>query len=170
VVIGTLRSWNFGDPRGFRSRGHRIHSSGDYKNPPPKVEHEKLREYHVKRHAAPRVEIPQHMRKKIGAAFVRKLVALKYRVIAASVGAKHAHFLVELPDDYRKERAVIGKAKNISSYVVRNELPGRIGGAGGRFRLIKDRKHHENVFFYISKRQERGAWTWTFRDTLPPEE
>jgi REP element-mobilizing transposase RayT len=170
VVVGTLRGWNFADERGFRSRGHRIHSSGDYKNPPPKGEHRKLHEWHVKRHVGPRVEIPQPMRGKLGAAFVRKSIALGYTIIAASVSAKHAHFLVLLPDDYRKERAVIGKAKNISSYVVRDEMPGRIWAAGGRFRLIKNRKHQLNVFRYISQRQEKGAWTWNMFQPVPPEE
>ncbi len=129
-----------------------------------------MHEWHVTRHVAPRVEISRDMRRKIGAAFVRKLIAMKYRVVAASVGAKHAHFLVELPDDYRKERAVIGKAKNISSYVVRKEMPGRVWAAGGRFRLIKNRQQQLNVFRYIWKRQERGAWTWSIFEELPAEE
>src|SRR5947207_10093448 len=53
VVVGTYRSWDFGDERGFRSRKHRIHSSGDYKNPPPKREHEGLRKrFKAQRRAA----------------------------------------------------------------------------------------------------------------------
>jgi len=35
----TFGVWLPGDPRGFRSRGHRIHSSGNYKDPPPTGEH-----------------------------------------------------------------------------------------------------------------------------------
>src|SRR5262249_17500638 len=35
VIISTLNSWLPGDPRGFRAVNHKIHSSGDYKNPPP---------------------------------------------------------------------------------------------------------------------------------------
>ncbi|HEX3314753.1 MAG TPA: hypothetical protein VHR72_07680 [Gemmataceae bacterium] len=31
--LSTYGSWLPGNPRGFRSRKHRIHSSGDYKNP-----------------------------------------------------------------------------------------------------------------------------------------
>jgi hypothetical protein len=45
IVCNTKCSWLPGDDRGFRSREHRIHSSGDYKNPPPKNEHEGLRRY-----------------------------------------------------------------------------------------------------------------------------
>jgi hypothetical protein len=36
VIIKTRSSWLHGDERGFRDRGHRIHSSGDYKHGPPK--------------------------------------------------------------------------------------------------------------------------------------
>src|SRR4051794_35249022 len=85
------------------SRGHRIHSSGDYKNPPPAREHHGLRNYH-RRNAGPRLEIPPGVRGRIGAAFVRKLLDLDCRVIAAAVGKRHGHFLVEMPDDYLKER------------------------------------------------------------------
>ena len=169
VVVGTLRSWDFGDERGFRSRGHRIHSSGDYKNPPPKKEHEGLRK-RSRRNAAPRVVIPEKLRKKLGAAFIRKLQALGCRVIAGAVAGKHGHFLVEMPYDYKKERTLVGKAKNISSYLVRDEMPGRVWAAGGRFRLIKDRKHQVTVFWYIKKRQVRGAWTWVFFEELPEVE
>jgi hypothetical protein len=41
-VIGTHNSWLPGDPRGFRAIDHKIHSSGDYKNPPPEGEHSGL--------------------------------------------------------------------------------------------------------------------------------
>ncbi|MEA2736213.1 MAG: hypothetical protein QOE14_2664 [Humisphaera sp.] len=168
LVIGTYRSWDVGDERGFRSRGHRIHSSGDYQNLPPENEHKGLRDYH-RRNAAPRVEIPEALRAKLLAGFVRKLVDLDCEVIAASVSKKHAHFLVLMPDDYQKERWIAGKAKRISSYLVRDEMPGRSWAAGGRFKLIKDRRHQLNVFKYIWKRQERDARTWCMFVPLPDE-
>lgn len=49
VVISTRSSWLPGSPRGWRSRNHKRHSSGDYKKPPPPDEHEGLREYVEKR-------------------------------------------------------------------------------------------------------------------------
>jgi hypothetical protein len=39
VIISTRRSWLHGDAREFRSRRHRIHSLGDYRNIPPAGEH-----------------------------------------------------------------------------------------------------------------------------------
>jgi hypothetical protein len=35
VVLTTYGAWLYGDVRGFRTRHHREHVDGDYKNPPP---------------------------------------------------------------------------------------------------------------------------------------
>jgi hypothetical protein len=61
ITISTKRSWLPGDQRGFRNRQHRIHSSGDYKNPPPRWEHEGLRRYNEKR--CDIVELPDDVAK-----------------------------------------------------------------------------------------------------------
>ena len=62
VIISTRRSWLHGDGRGFRSRGHRIHSSGDYKDPPPEGEHSGLLEYQRKQCAGKMIKVPRHLR------------------------------------------------------------------------------------------------------------
>jgi hypothetical protein len=36
AIITTYGAWLDGDARGFRTRHHREHVEGDYKNPPPK--------------------------------------------------------------------------------------------------------------------------------------
>jgi hypothetical protein len=65
VTISTRSSWLPGDERGWRSRGHKRHSSGNYKKPPPTVEHEGLREY-VKKRAMQTVKIPWNLRSRLG--------------------------------------------------------------------------------------------------------
>jgi hypothetical protein len=35
IVLTAYGAWMYGDPRGFRTRHHREHVEGDYKNPPP---------------------------------------------------------------------------------------------------------------------------------------
>ena len=45
IIINTHGSWLHGDQRGFRNRGPRIHSAGDYKHRTPKGEHANLLKY-----------------------------------------------------------------------------------------------------------------------------
>jgi len=97
VVLGDALFWKHGDPRGFRSRGHRIHSAGDYKNPPPKDEHAGLKRYHDKRSNQP-VEFEINVRVLVARELITKMRrSLKFRIIAGAVAFKHTHILVELP-------------------------------------------------------------------------
>jgi len=97
VIISTRRSWLHGDARGFRSREHRIHSSGDYKDPPPKGEHAGLLQYHQKRAKGPRIKIPTSVRREVVLALLGAVLIAGYRVLVIAVTQKHAHLLVELP-------------------------------------------------------------------------
>lgn len=40
----TYGTWLPGDPKGFRTRHHRIHVEGDYRNPPPNGKYDALHE------------------------------------------------------------------------------------------------------------------------------
>src|SRR5450631_2117690 len=90
VIISTLNSWLPGDPRGFRVVDHKIHSSGDYKNPPPVGEHAGLHQY-SKSKSGDRVIIPQELRETIGAEIRDELIRKAYRILAISVAATHCH-------------------------------------------------------------------------------
>src|SRR5262249_36777902 len=72
VVISTWNSWLPGDPRGFRSKKHKIHSSGDYKNPPPEGDHRFLHDYWKDR-VEETVVIPADLREAVGKAILEKL-------------------------------------------------------------------------------------------------
>lgn len=163
VVISTLGSWLPGDPRGWRSRGHKRHSSGDYKNPPPAGEYALLHRYN-ERLSAKRIVIPRKARADVGRAIVALLCSEGHRLLVMSVGGMHAHLLVELPDNVRRIKAIVGHAKSKSSRAVKHILPGSIWARGGRFEKIKDRAHHRNVYNYILTRQERGTWVWSYKD------
>jgi hypothetical protein len=161
VIISTVNSWLPGDPRGFRSRHHKVHSSGDYKNPPPRGEHEELFHYSKEISADP-VVIPRDQRRTAGRAILHKLQKLNYRVLALAVAGMHAHVLVELPDNLLLIRHIIGQCKTVSSHAIRDRVPGRVWGAGGGFKPVDDEKHHRNVFHYILRQSD--AWTWSFKD------
>src|SRR5207248_6262669 len=124
VVISTRRSWLHGDRRGFRSRGHRIHSSGDYRDPPPQGEHEGLLGYHETRAKGPAIKIRKHLRAEVGKAILRAILESSSRVLVIAVKGKHTHILTELPLPKRLAKAVVGKWKSARTRVLRRELPG----------------------------------------------
>jgi hypothetical protein len=165
VIISTRRSWLHGDPRGFRSRGHRIHSSGDYKDPPPPGEHEGLLKYQQKRARGPVVKIPKQLRREVGLA----LLLAGYRVLVIAVTRKHAHVLEELPQPRRRVVQVVGTWKAARTSAVRKTLPGSIWGEGGKFKPVRNREHLRRAFKYIRDDQGAGAWVWTYRDGVPQE-
>ena len=73
VTLNTKNSWLPGDERGFRNRDHRIHSTGDYKTPPPKQEHAGLRRYN-ETGAGDMIEIEAALRPLIVRAFTTWLL------------------------------------------------------------------------------------------------
>jgi REP element-mobilizing transposase RayT len=164
VVISTHNSWLPGDPRGFRTRHHKIHSSGDYRHLPPPGEHAGLHRYSKQICEEP-IIIPWEMRAAAGRAIVRKLHKMEYRILAASVAGMHSHTLVELPEDIRAVRRIVGQCKSVASHAIRETLPGRVWGYGGSFTRVKDKRHQKNVFQYILDQED--AWTWSYRDGFP---
>jgi hypothetical protein len=163
VIIGSRCSWLHGDVRGFRNRGHRIHSSGDYKHRPPVSEHKGLREYHQRRSGKP-VNFGTDVRITILREFVVKMREIRRPIIAASIGARHLHALTDLPDDYPQMKRIIGRCKQNASYRVTDILPGLIWSSGAEFKRVKDRDHLHNAYEYIRTKQERGTVVWSHRD------
>jgi len=169
VIISTRRSWLHGDERGFRSRGHRIHSSGDYKNPPPAGEHAGLEDYHLSRAKAPAVKIPRPLRREVGLALLCAVLLSKNRVLVIAVGQKHAHALVRLPRSRKRAKRIVGKWKTVRTPALRKALPGRIWGEGGKYKPVKTRDHLRAALKYIRDEQGPGAWVWTYEDGVPDE-
>jgi hypothetical protein len=161
VIISTWNSWLPGDPRGFRTEEHKIHSSGDYRNPPPPGEHAGLHEY-SERLSDDAVVLPWELRAVVGRRFVTKLQQLHYQVLAAAIAGTHAHFLAELPEEIKQTRKVIGECKSASSHSIRHWLPGRVWGHLGSFKPIRSTRYQRNVYRYILEQED--AWVWSFRD------
>jgi hypothetical protein len=157
VICNTLCSWLPGDPRGFRNRQHRIHSSGDYKTPPPAGEHAGLYNHNANR-SGDRIDIPDDLRQRIGESFTDYLQSQGYVVSIASVSQTHLHALVPLPLDRRQTKRIVGNAKRVASRSVKSEMPGRVWSEGGTYKPVRNVGHYNAAYEYIRARQEEGAY------------
>jgi len=92
LVQGTHRSWLPGDPRGFRSRRHRRHSSGDYRTPPPAGEHEGLHRA-AENDPTPAVCIPFEHREAVVDAWREACRRRDIDLLAVSVGVLFERWL-----------------------------------------------------------------------------
>jgi REP element-mobilizing transposase RayT len=165
VICNAKNTWLPADERGFRDHDHRIHSSGDYRNPPPPAEHEGLRRYNQQRAGAP-VAFLSSARQEMLRAFVLKMRSMEHPIIAAALTSTHLHALAELPDDREIIFRDIGRCKQKASHAVRRLLPGQIWSEGGEYKRIRDRRHYDNVWKYVRQKQERDALIWS----VVPEE
>src|SRR5437867_10159350 len=151
---GTHRSWLPGDRRGFRSHGHRIHSSGNYKNPPPKGERQGLYEYHRQRGEGA-TKIPRELRLIVTKEIAESLQRAGFRVMVVAVGPTHAHGVPELPIELRAYNKALGKAKCDASRKIRKALPGRIWARRDKHRMLRNPRSREDAYLYV--RDDQGA-------------
>jgi REP element-mobilizing transposase RayT len=161
VDIGTYCSWLPGDKRGFRSRDHDIHSSGDYKHRPPPEEHEGLRDYHEE-HTPGAIVIPRDLRLIVASVIAEILLSMNFRVLVVSCADKHAHIVAELPIDLKHFNRVIGRAKAMSSAAIRERLPGRVWARDDKHDMLRTRSYRHNAYLYVRNKQGPQAAVWCF--------
>lgn len=165
VTISTYASWLPGDERGWRSKGHKRHSSGDYKHRPPEDEHAGLHRYSGEI-SGQAIIIPRRCRALVGRTLIEKLRALRHEVLAVSVSGMHAHLLVELPDDTAAIRKIIGLSKAAASYAIHADLPGRVWARDGGWKPVDTPGHQREVYGYILR--QPAAWAWSYREDEEP--
>jgi REP element-mobilizing transposase RayT len=159
----TYGTWLPGDPRGWRTKGHKRHVEGDYRNPPPPGTDAGLLAYSQELLKQPPVHLPGDMRKLAGQALVDMLMELEAQVLAVSVGGQHFHLLARFP--IRSVKQVVGQAKRHAAFTCRDRgFQGRIWASSTKVTPVSDRSHQVNVFHYITRHEGEGAWTWTFRE------
>ena len=160
IVISTYGSWLHGDPRGFRTRHHREHVEGDYKNPPAPGQHEWKFERSKKLLKQPPVIIPVNFRLIIGEAVRDRLTALGTYVLTISCGGQHCHIQAKMGEQFPREWA--GLAKKYAWFIARdNGWVGRIWAKRSKATPINDRQHQVNVYGYVLDHIHEGAWVWS---------
>lgn len=167
VVLTFYGNWLPGDPRGWRSRNHRRHSSGDYKNPPPANEHRGLYE-RTRSQVTHSVNLSREQRESIGERIIEFFDMRDERLLCLAVAATHTHLLCELPPDDRQQRRVIGSMKSSISRTFREKARSKLWAGGGRYIPIRDRQHQRQTYAYIMQHASQGAWTWSFQQPPKP--
>ena len=97
VTTHTYGAWLYGDPRGFRTRHHREHVEGDYKNPPPKGMYDDKYQRSKDSLKQPPVILTPAWRKEVGIALRDKLLQVGAQLIRLSVSGQHVHYLAKMP-------------------------------------------------------------------------
>lgn len=161
AIISIRGSWLPGDPRGLRDHGHRIHSSGDYRRPPPAGEHAGLHRFARARARAPLV-LPPALRRVVADALAEKLMAQHGTVRILAIGRVPGHMLLKTGN--RDAKPLIGRAKQFASHRVRHALPGNIWAQGCHVVRIRNRSHYARVVAYIAQHEDDAAADWIHPD------
>jgi REP element-mobilizing transposase RayT len=161
VILTTYGAWLPGDPRGFRTRHHRDHVDGDYKSPPPVGVYESFALKNAEELKHEPVSLNSVQRETVGKALKERLDELDASVIAVSVSSQHIHILVKLPPTL--VRTQVGDAKKHAWFTLRDTgWTTKLWGKRGKYLRIRDRKHQLNVYYYILRHAEQGAWVWHY--------
>jgi REP element-mobilizing transposase RayT len=177
LIASTYGAWLPGDARGFRTRHHREHIDGDYRQPPPSGKYDArliMAKGNLQREPVVLMPEERHMVLDV----IRDTLADKgVQLLAISVGGMHVHLLGQFPDrdfEAARDSAVgdptrhfLGIAKRkASSALRRRELRAApIWGKRCKVVPVSDREHQVKVFQYIMDHVDEGAMVWNFRDT-----
>jgi len=166
IILTTYGSWLPGDLRGFRTRDHREHVEGDYRNPPPTQQYAARRDRSRRLLKHPAIELTPAQRHIVGTALRDRLKKLGAYVVAIAVDLQHVHLQLKLPP--REAMSWIGLAKKHAWFELR-ETGFHSGLWGKRAKVvpIKDRAHQVNVYRYIMRHAQHGAWVWNWKDDQP---
>ncbi len=162
LILTTYGAWLYGDDRGFRTRHHREHVDGDYKQPPPPemYAHRRQRSQESLKHAP--VVMPPLWRAVIGDALRQRLEQLGAFVLCVSVSGQHAHILAKMPSG--TARVWSGLAKAHAWHVARSQgWLEKLWARRGKAKPICSRQHQLNVYHYILAHAQDGAWVWKWR-------
>jgi hypothetical protein len=168
ITCHTYGAWLHGDPKSFRTRHHREHIVGDYKNPPPSGMYAvKLARSRALLKQEP-VRLEPMWWPIIGAAVKDKLIELGTQLLVVSMGTTHLHFLGKMPPG-PVPRDWVGRAKVYSNFKAKEHgYVGKLWAVRCKVNPIKDRPHQVNTFNYIVGHLKEGAWVWTFQDPDHP--
>jgi hypothetical protein len=156
-------AWLYGDARGFRTRHHREHVEGDYKNPPPLEMYQQKRQQSENSLKQQPVEIAAEWRPTIAAAVRDRLDELGCFVLCLAQSGQHLHLLAKLPAE-ADPRIIMGLAKKHAAFEAKAKgWKGKLWAKRGKEMRVRDRRHQLNAYRYILDHEEEGAWVWQWK-------
>jgi hypothetical protein len=162
IVLTTYGAWLHGDARGFRTRHHREHIEGDYKTPPPPDRYAACEQRSRGSLKQAAVELPPPLRSTVGTALKERLEGLGAFVLCMAVAGQHVHLLTKIPKGAARDWS--GTAKQHAWFVLRERgWKGKLWGKRGKAVTIRDRRHQLNVYRYILRHADEGAWVWAWK-------
>jgi hypothetical protein len=159
VVLTFHGNWLPGDPRGFRTRKHRDHIEGDYKNPPEPGTYDALFQMSKENLDQEPVLLAMEQRILIGKAMLQRFEELGGLVGAIAVAGSHVHLLAKYPMDCY--RVWTGLVKKHAWFVLKAQgHTSKLWGKRGKELQIRNQSHFENARKYIADHEKEGAWVW----------
>ena len=180
----TYGTWAHGDARGFRTRHHRRHIEGDYRNPPPAGAYEGLRKHAERSMSHGAVVLTPGQQSVVCDALVERLLEDNVELVALCVAPAHFHALCRFPNwadpnahipglravnslkDGRDPvpRHLLGRAKKNAAHVLAQrrmkDAPGPLWAKRLKIEPVVDRRHQLAIVRYIKAHGDRGAIVW----------
>ena len=163
VSVTAYGAWLPGDPRGFRTRKHREHVEGDYKNPPPAGKYEtRHRNSREKMKYEPALLTPPQ--REITCFALRDRIAQEGLIVCVAMGGRHGHLLVK--GDPARVKWFVGLGKKHAWYELKAAgMPIRSMWADGcGVKPVRDRAHQMNVYRYLVRHRREGAFVWAVHE------
>ena len=131
------------------------------KSPPPAGIYEGLHRKTTELLKQDPVVLSVQQREAVGTALRTRLDELGAFLIAISVSGQHVHMLLKVgPKVVRK---LVGTAKMHAWFELRKTgWKKKLWGKRGKYLKVRDRQHQLNVFYYILRHAEQGAWVWRY--------
>lgn len=126
VMGHTYGTWLPGDRRGFRTRHHREHVDGDYRNPPPPGKYKGEYDRALRLLKRDPVYLTHAQRKRAVEEMATSLLKRDLLVVIISVDRIHYHILIKCPD--HNPRKWVGIAKHESSHYLKVDGLAPVGG------------------------------------------
>ena len=164
----TYGTWLPGSDWGFRTRHHRRHVDGDYKNPPPPGNYAADLKRSKKPMRRPKVILSFAARQSICDTIMESLRCDEILVVAVCVNGHHFHVLARFLD--RRPRHWIGRAKGRSARAASKVGLAAEGGVWGKrckCKPVNDRAHQLTVVGYIQKHVKEGGAVRIARTNRP---